>query len=109
MITYWPDIILKPIDGENFEVWDYCYVDGRFFNDGNVRIIPKGFVTDLSSIPKIFRSLISTSGKTKRASVVHDYLIRNEIMSQKECDQVFRKLLLETGVRPIQASIMYFF
>lgn len=100
-MTLWPLIFLATDSGDNFIVIKPCYVSEIDI------IIKKGFVTDLSSIPKLLRWAISPSGKTKNASVVHDYLIRNKIFDEKKADQVFKELMINSGVRPIQASIMY--
>lgn len=49
----------------------WCNIDERRV------IIPKGFTHDLSSIPRILRSIIPQIGPQNRASVLHDYLYSN--------------------------------
>lgn len=109
-MTNWPEIILKTDRGSNFSLTESCkviYIPPGCFSSYTI-IIPQGFQTDLSSIPKWFRWAISPSGKTKSASVVHDYLIRRNRYKEKFTDQIFRYLLLESGCKPIQAGIMYY-
>ena len=76
--------------------------------------IPKGFVTDFASVPRIMWPIISPWGKHKVAAVVHDYLYRqhtldldlNEI-SRKQCDRVFRLLMKRSGVAWWKRTLMY--
>ena len=68
--------------------------------------IPKGFETDLASIPRIFTPLITKNGKHRRAAIVHDYLYSvrgrlpsGEVLNRKQCDDLFREALSVCGVK----------
>lgn len=50
--------------------------------------VPAGFETDLSSVPKIARSVVSKVDLIE-ASVAHDYLYDSRIVPRKEADAVF--------------------
>lgn len=41
-------------------------------------IVPKGFVTDYASIPRLFQLFISKLGRHRKAAVVHDYLYNSK-------------------------------
>lgn len=76
--------------------------------------VPGGFKTDLASIPRGFRWLISVNGKHRKAAIIHDYLYfekgaikdRNAL-SRKECDQVFEEAMKVCGVGWLTRKTMY--
>ncbi len=70
-------------------------------------LIPKGFVTDFASVPKIFWGIIPPIGKTNRAAVNHDFRYINTIENRKKADSTFLKEMLEDGVFIPKAFIMY--
>ena len=47
-------------------------IDGK--NHRHLILVPQGFLTDLSSAPRIFRSYVSRVGPHLEASIVHDWL-----------------------------------
>lgn len=50
--------------------------------------IPKGFITDLASIPKLPIIFMMFEGKARRSAIVHDYLYELQY-PKKWCDDVF--------------------
>jgi hypothetical protein len=65
------DIQLKPLKNKKWElIKDFSYT---LSNDDTITI-PKGFKTDLSSVPKILWSLFPPFGNFLLAALVHDYL-----------------------------------
>lgn len=74
-------------------------------------VVPKGFITDLASIPIGVRELIPKSGRYDRAAVIHDFLYQFNGCTRSEADAVlneamgalevndFRKRLIYAGVR----------
>ena len=98
-MTKYPEIKLIPDDNDNFIVAEDCYVSEFNF------IIIKGSVTDLTSVPRWLWWLIPPHGKTKRASILHDYLIRNG-KDRTYSDIVYLYFLIkEVGFG--QAIVMY--
>jgi hypothetical protein len=80
-----------------FKDWDYYYTDGHFAqwrpNPGQpfapVRV-PRGFVTDLTSIPQIFWSSgLRPEGAYAYAALIHDYLYWMQDRPREEADQIF--------------------
>ena len=51
--------------------------------------VPRGFITDLASIPAIFRSFYNRNGKSRKAAVIHDYLYCSQLYSRSESDDIF--------------------
>lgn len=73
-------------DGATFAILD----DIVFHLGTNQRlIIPRGFVTDLTSVPSLFRSAVPKTGKHAEAAILHDYLYWDQGCSRTQADQIF--------------------
>jgi hypothetical protein len=76
--------------------------------DGKEKLyeVPAEFHTNLASIPRMFRVMITGHGKDRWAAALHDYLysIRHP---RKEADKIFREALRATGNGRIKSSTMY--
>jgi len=71
-------------------------------------IVPSGFVTDLASIPRIFRFLIVKNGRHRAAAIVHDYLVRLELaFSRRTADRIFLEAMKVSGVPKLRRWLMY--
>lgn len=70
-------------------------------------VIPVGFRTDLASVPRIFWVVLPPFGAYQRAAVIHDFLCRQPDVSYKDADGIFRRILLEEGVPPRTAQVLY--
>ncbi len=68
---YTKEIWLKPITGKKWEVVKPIVVE---LSDGYLITIPKGFITDLSSVPQPFWNIFTPYGDFLLAAIVHDYL-----------------------------------
>ena len=88
----------------------------RYASDlvGHLIVIPKGFVTDLASIPRLARLIIPVNGRHRLAAIVHDYLYARKgllsivvRMSRKQADQVFLEALKVQGVGWWKRQLMY--
>lgn len=72
-------------------------------------VVPAGFVTDLASIPRIFRGLLPQNDRHRLAAVVHDYLCR-QAQSRKERargDRIFREAMFDLGVPGWKRWVMW--
>lgn len=79
-------------------------------------IIPKGFLTDGASVPRIFWTFFPRWGKYGQAACVHDFLCEYLIISdngkirsitREECDKYFLKLMIEMDVGKTKRLFMY--
>ena len=99
-------LLVKDLMNGKFElVGDYVYQIEEY----SIRV-PKGFITDYASIPRIFRAIVLPYGKHSGASVVHDYLYSKGCdlnIERKKADKIFLEILKEEGVNPILARLMY--
>lgn len=75
--------------------------------------VPTGFIYDLASIPRIFRSVIPQVGKHREAATLHDYLYNRKgklddfVFTRKEADKVFLEAMKLSGVRFTRRRVMY--
>ena len=73
-------------------------------------IVPAGYITDYASRPGFVPDwLIPKSGLSALPSAAHDYLCEKGIVSRREADLTFNRLLLEAGVPRWQRLLMYYY
>lgn len=79
-------------------------------DDGNIITVPVGFVCDAASIPRFFWRMCGgpMHPKNLRAGVIHDRLYRLGILTRKECDELFYRILRSEGKAWLIAKAMYF-
>jgi hypothetical protein len=70
-------------------------------------IVPKGFVTDFSSIPAAFRAFVLPTGRSGRAGIIHDYLYWIQACSREQADRIFLLAMIESGVDLVTRYAMY--
>ena len=76
-------------------------------------VVPKGFPTDLASIPRFFRRVFNVNGRHREEAVVHDYLYskKGELgelkLTRKQCDQIFHDLMKADGIAAWKRKSMY--
>jgi hypothetical protein len=74
------------------------------WHDRSKRIeVPRGFITDLASIPSAFRGVLNVNGKSRKAAVLHDYLYCEHALSRKQCDDLFYFALIAEGMSAVLA------
>lgn len=98
---------LKDLRNSKFElISDYSYIVG------NREIkVPKGFITDFASVPRVLYIFILPYGKHSSASLIHDWLYSKECnikTTRKEADRIFLKILKEDSVNIFKRKPMYF-
>jgi hypothetical protein len=76
--------------------------------------VPKGFKTDLASVPRHFVWLFPTYGRYTKAAILHDYLVkkpppadRPPNMNRSKADHIFRCAMLELGVPFVRRWMMW--
>ncbi|MGW0181763.1 DUF1353 domain-containing protein [Nocardia sp. NPDC003345] len=60
--------------------------------------VPAGFRTDFASVPRPVVWLVPRYGVYTRAAILHDYLLRSEVVSAVDADGIFRRALRECDV-----------
>lgn len=72
--------------------------------------VPKGFVTDLASVPRVLWVFFPPYGKYTEAAVVHDYLyseINDTGINRELADKIFNHIMKELGVSFYKRNSMY--
>lgn len=74
---------------------------------GKVWIVPKGFITDLASIPRSARILIDRNGPSRPAATLHDYLYATGAVGRVEADALFLEALEAASVGWVTRHLMH--
>lgn len=61
-------------------------------------IVPRGFITDLASIPRFLRGLFNVNGLSREPAVLHDWLYCMQQTTRAEADALFLEALKVAGV-----------
>ena len=69
--------------------------------------VPKGFVTDFASIPRIFWSLLRPDGEYTYPAIIHDYLYWTQTTMRQSADLVFRKAMEDFRIDTPTALTIY--
>ncbi len=70
-------------------------------------IVPRGFVTDLASIPPALQSLIQQNGPYLLPAVVHDYLYWAQTCTRSQADRLLRLAMIENRVAKFHRTAIY--
>ncbi|WP_454865948.1 DUF1353 domain-containing protein [Pseudomonas umsongensis] len=69
--------------------------------------VPKGFVTDLASIPRVFWSLLRPDADYAYAAIVHDYLYWLQATGRKEADDILKFSMEDLEVDKVTVATIY--
>lgn len=69
--------------------------------------VPKGFVTDFASIPKIFWSVLPPDGSYVYAAILHDYLYWVQTRTRADADEIFRLAMRDFDVSSVKIKAIY--
>ncbi len=111
MSSFTQSLIVTPVaDGKSWElVEEFDYHRGSAESTEIIHV-PKGFITDFASIPRVFWNILPPWGEYGKAAVVHDYLYRSDTYpyTRKESDEVFLEAMKVLGVAWWKRNIMYY-
>lgn len=69
--------------------------------------VPRGFVTDLASIPPPLFSVLRADGEYAQAAILHDFLYWFQTFSREMSDDIFRVAMRDLEVSPHQISVIH--
>jgi hypothetical protein len=69
--------------------------------------VPAGFVTDLTSVPRLLWPVLPPYGRYLTAAIVHDYAYENALLTKSKVDRIFYKNMLISGVPRWKRRVMY--
>ena len=79
----------------------------KYQSGATVITAPAGFVTDLASIPALFRPLLNSNGRSRRSAVLHDWLYCTKEGARADADSLFLEALKADGVGFAERWAMY--
>lgn len=97
-------VLLRP---HNFDTWEVMEAFTRTTPSGVEITVPKGFITDLDSVPRVPFVFYMAKGRTVEAAIVHDFLYRNSEMDRLDADNIFYDLMIQEGVSKWRAWYIY--
>lgn len=98
------DLILKDIDGN---VWELMQPFGYITLSDEIIRIPTGFITDLASIPWLFRRILPKSGPYNRSCVIHDWCYKTHLFERSKCDDILLEAMEFEGVGYLTRYTIY--
>lgn len=82
----------------------------RYEVNGYVITVPKGFQTDLASVPRVLWVFFPPFGKYTRAAIIHDYLyseLNDTGINRYWADKIFYHIMQELRVAGYKRASMY--
>lgn len=70
-------------------------------------IVPRGFITDLASIPPAFRGVFNVNGLLRAPAVIHDWLYCSQRYSRAEADAIFLEAMEARGMTKGERYTVY--
>lgn len=100
---------LTPLDLRAYKSGEWVVLAGLLYLalNGARYMVPRGFVTDLASIPRALRWLIDPDGPSRQAAVLHDFLYCIHYSTRAEADALFLEALAACGVNRATRYAMY--
>jgi len=104
-VEIYPGICIIPTQGYQYKTCVNINVD----IDGKLLVIPKGFRTDLATIPRFYWSILSPNKSELIApSVLHDFLYSCSMQyTRKEVDDIFYLALMKNHVGTYTSTKVY--
>lgn len=107
------EITLNYIGGKGGKYWEVAQPITHTLSNGDIIAIPKGFKTDLSSVPKILWGLFPPFGNFLLAALVHDYLYvvrydNDRKFADKEMLVISNKLHSKTLLNKIDNKLRFY-
>lgn len=103
-----PDTYVPHLDADSDK---FClHEDFTCVFQGETIVVPKGYYTDLSSVPKmLWWAYPPGLSYGRKPSVVHDYIYSNlyETYTKKFADDLFYAGLIHKGMKPWKAKLCY--
>lgn len=70
-------------------------------------VVPKDFVTDFASVPRLILAYTFFGGKADEAAVIHDWLYSTQEVSRAIADAVFQEAIESLGYSRFTSTMMY--
>ena len=71
-------------------------------------IVPRGFVTDFASVPRLFWSMLPPIGRYGYAAIFHDFAYWQQTARRDEADKLFHETMIELAVGRLTRNVLYY-
>lgn len=92
--------------GHNFYVERLYWIEHQKAGEWHRYYVPKGYGTDLASVPVGFRNIASKVDAVE-ASVIHDHAYETRTMPRAEADRLFLEIMEASGIGWVKRNLMY--
>lgn len=75
--------------------------------DGEKLIVPRGYITDLASIPRLLRSSFNINGPLRAPAVTHDWLYSSQRFTRAQSDLIFLQAMESRGMGRVERYAIY--
>ena len=107
MSQFTTPLIVEPIDARRWRLVEpFEYHIGSYPSSEVIRV-PKGFVTDFASVPRIFWSILPPYNRYGKAAVLHDFCYYKGFCTRKRCDDLFLEAMEVWTVPKWKRLVMY--
>jgi hypothetical protein len=99
--TWTPTVLMPFANMDNFVVYQpitWSRPDAAPSDLPRIVTVPRGFVTDLATIPEYFWWALPPYGKYGHAAILHDWLYWDQVTSRRVADRVFDVAMEEMAV-----------
>lgn len=69
--------------------------------------VPKGFMTDFASVPRLFWIILPPDGRYTQAAVLHDYILKIKLYSYSKSDRIMLEAMTVLKVSWWKRHLMY--
>lgn len=110
MNKFTSDLVVKSYDETKWELTEEFYFYFSEDDKSTGVTVPKGFITDFASVPRILWSILPPTGRYTKAAVLHDFLYSNAShleLTRKQCDKMFLQGMGVLGVKRWVRNIIY--
>jgi hypothetical protein len=109
MSSFTAPLILEALATERkgqgeFLTYEPFSYDVGYLGSGDTVTVPKGFNTDLCSVPWFARAFIPLSGRVAKPALLHDWLLLNA--DHRRAYDVFAEALVVAGVPPVRRRLL---
>lgn len=81
--------------------------DWVYFGRWETFTVPRGFITDAASIPRVFWPLLPPLGPYTDGAVLHDWLLTSGVVSSWDAHRLFRRVIRNGGTSYCTSQLMY--
>ena len=96
-------LVVEQVDAKLWKVREQITYHG----ERDVFAVTPGSCTDFASVPRLVVWLIPTYGIYTKSAILHDYLLRERVVSRRDADGIFRRSLHEQGVSVPRRRLMW--